>query len=133
MSTYSWRGPFHNSEVNALHAQAFGGRLYSDQEWDWEGMTARHSLGWVVARQDGTLIGFVNVPWDGFIHAWLQDVMVAADASRRGIGRQLVATAKNAAAAAGCEYLHVDFEPDLQEFYLGSCGFEPTTAGLIRL
>ena len=36
-----------------------------------------HSLGWVVAREDGSLVGFVNVLWDGLVHAWIQDTMVA--------------------------------------------------------
>jgi hypothetical protein len=35
--------------------------------------------------------------------------------------------------AAGCEWLHVDFEPELRRFYLDACGFRPTDAGLIRL
>jgi hypothetical protein len=29
--------------------------------------------------------------------------------------------------------LHVDFEPELGPFYWASCGFRPTTAGLIAL
>ena len=35
--------------------------------------------------------------------------------------------------AAGCEWLHVDFESDLEPFYFESCGFRPTPAGLIHL
>jgi hypothetical protein len=35
--------------------------------------------------------------------------------------------------SAGCEWLHVDFEEELGAFYLGSCGFSPTTAGVIAL
>jgi KaiC/GvpD/RAD55 family RecA-like ATPase len=40
----------------------------------------RHSLGWVVAREGAELVGFVNVLWDGLVHAWLQDTMVAVRA-----------------------------------------------------
>ena len=32
-----------------------------------------------------------------------------------------------------CEYLHVDFDDDLSDFYLGACGFTPTNAGLLTL
>jgi hypothetical protein len=35
--------------------------------------------------------------------------------------------------AAGCEWLHVDFEDHLCPFHFGSCGFRPTNAGLIAL
>ncbi|KKD02159.1 acetyltransferase, partial [Streptomyces sp. WM6386] len=35
--------------------------------------------------------------------------------------------------AAGCEWLHVDFEEHLRSFYFEACGFRETTAGLIAL
>jgi hypothetical protein len=53
--------------------------------------------------------------------------------SREGVGTGLVARAREAAKAAGCEYLHVDFEEKLAPFYFGACGFSPTLAGLIAL
>ena len=37
------------------------------------------------------------------------------------------------AAEAGCEWLHVDFDADLEPFYFDACGFRPTKAGLIHL
>lgn len=128
-----WRGPFTNDEVHGLHAEAFETRLYDESEWNWENLTARHSLGWVTASAASALVGFLNVPWDGFGHAWIQDVMVAPAARRRGIGTRLVRTARDEAKAAGCEWLHVDFDDDLKDFYFEACGFEPTNAGLIRL
>jgi hypothetical protein len=36
-------------------------------------------------------------------------------------------------APAGCGWLHVDFEDHLAPFYLESCGFRPTAAGVLRL
>jgi GNAT superfamily N-acetyltransferase len=131
--TYEWRGAFSNAEVNALHAEAFETRLFDDAEWDWERLVAAHSLGWVVARDGGELIGFVNVVWDGLVHAWLQDTMVAPAVGRRGIGTRLVALAREGVRAAGCETLHVDFDDHLRPFYIGACGFTPTNAGLIDL
>ncbi len=128
-----WRSAFTNQEVNALHAEAFTTRVFDESEWNWVEPAHRHSLGWVVAREGGELVGFVNVLWDGLIHAWLQDTMVAAKARGRGIGTQLVARARDGAQAAGCEYLHVDFEEHLRPFYLGACGFAPTSAGLLSL
>jgi GNAT superfamily N-acetyltransferase len=129
----TWRGAFTNEEVNALHAEAFETRVYDAAEWNWEQLVAAHSLGWVTARLDGQLVGFVNVVWDGLVHAWIQDEMVARAARRRGVGRDLVRHAAQGAREAGCEWLHVDFEDDLREFYFGACGFTPTNAGLLRL
>ena len=131
--TYHWRGTFGNDEVNALHAEAFETELFSAEDWDWCEQVAGHSLGWVVAREGDTLVGFVNVPWDGLVHAWIEDTMVAASARRRGIGAELVARAADGARAAGCGWLHVDFEDHLRDFYFAACGFRPTTAGLIEL
>ena len=134
--TYQWRGAFTNAEVNALHAEAFETPVFNESEWDWAGLVHRHSLGWVVAR-DGAdladLAGFVNVLWDGLVHAWLQDVMVATTARGQGIGTGLVRHAQAGARAAGCEYLHVDFEDHLSGFYYDACGFTPAKAGLITL
>jgi GNAT superfamily N-acetyltransferase len=128
-----WRGPVGNAEANALHAEAFGTRVFTADEWNWERLLADHSLGWVTARDGGTLVGLVNVLWDGLVHAWLQDLMVASSHRHRGIGKRLVDMATERAGAAGCEWLHVDFDDDLRPFYFDACGFTPTNAGLKRL
>ena len=129
----AWRGVFANTEVNELHAEAFMTRVFEETEWDWQKLTDRHSLGWVTARDDDRLLGFVNVLWDGLVHAWIQDLMVAGAARRRGIGRALVEASRDGAREAGCEFLHVDFDDHLRHFYVAACGFEPTNAGLIDL
>jgi ribosomal protein S18 acetylase RimI-like enzyme len=127
---YAWRGDFDNGEINVLHAASFAHRVLDD---DWRGQVERHSLGWVTARAGDELVGFVNVPWDGGVHAFILDAIVAAKAGRRGIGTQLVSVATGGARRAGCEWLHVDFEDHLEAFYFGACGFTPTNAGLIPL
>ncbi len=126
----SWRAPFTNREVNELHAEAFDHGVVDD---DWATLVERHSLGWVGARSADDLVGFVNVVWDGAFHAWIQDVMVATSHRRRGIARRMVAVATEQARAAGCEWLHVDFDDDLGSLYIDACGFTPSNAGLIQL
>ncbi|MBW1598391.1 GNAT family N-acetyltransferase [Streptomyces sp. JJ38] len=129
--TYTWRGDFDNAAVNALHAAGFG---HPSQGVDWRDRVHRHSLGWVCARRDGEdLLGFVNVAWDGGAHAFVLDTVVAQGHRRLGIGAGLVAEAARQARAAGCTWLHVDFEEHLTPFYLDACGFRPTAAGLIAL
>ncbi len=127
---FSWRGEFANVEVNALHAEGFDHRVLDE---DWRGQVERHSLGWVCARVDGELLGFVNVPWDGGVHAFIVDTLVAEHARRQGIGLGLIAVAVEQARAAKCEWLHVDFDDDLRAFYFDAAGFVPTNAGLIDL
>jgi ribosomal protein S18 acetylase RimI-like enzyme len=128
---YVWRGRFDNAEVNALHAEAFDHRMLDE---DWSAQVHRHSLGWVCARRDSRLVGFVNVAWDGGVHAFILDVVVSGDARREGIGRGLVGAAVDGTRATGrCEWLHADFEDDLRPFYFDACGFTPTNAGLIAL
>jgi GNAT superfamily N-acetyltransferase len=131
--TSTWRGEVANAELNRLHAQAFDTRVYDDAEWDWEKLLRDHSLGWVTARDDAELVGFVNVLWDGLVHAWIQDTMVAKAARHRGVGTELVGVAVRQAREAGCEWLHVDFDEHLRSFYFDACGFSPTDAGLIAL
>ena len=128
---YEWRGRFDNAEVNALHAEGFDHDILAD---DWRTQVERHSLGWVCARDDaGSLVGFVNVAWDGAGHAFVLDTLVTRRVRRQGVATRLVAVATEQARAAGCEWLHVDFEEHLRGFYLDSCGFTPTGAGLIAL
>jgi len=129
--TYEWRGTFANDEWHVLHAQAFETRVFDD---DWVSLTATHSMGWVVARdEEANLMGFVNVVWDGLVHAWIQDVMVSTSARGRGVATDMVAVVQRHAGAAGLEWLHVDFDDELRGFYFDRCGFTPTNAGLIAL
>jgi hypothetical protein len=44
-----------------------------------------------------------------------------------------VGLARDGAQAAGCEWLHVDFDEQLRSFYIHACGFTPAAAGLIAL
>jgi len=127
--TYAWRGEIADAELVDL-TRAHGG----DAEVGWWDTIRPHSLGWVAARaRDGSLAGFVNVAWDGSDHAFLLDTKTHPSVQRRGVGTELVRLAAARAAAAGCEWLHVDHEPHLDAFYLDACGFRPTSAGLIHL
>ena len=128
--TYEWRGSLDNAELDRLHAEGFG---HPVGRTDWRGRLERHSLGWVCAHEDGRLVGFVNVAWDGDTHAFILDTLVTADCRRLGVGRRLVAVAEREVRAAGCQWLHVDFEDHLRSFYFDACGFTPTNAGLIAL
>jgi len=128
-NSFSWRGDFENTEVNLLHAEAFAHSVLND---DWQAKVKR-GLGWVSARSSYELVGFVNVAWDGGVHAFILDTMVATKVRRFGVGKQLIEVARHHAQEAGCEWLHVDFEDHLEPFYIGACGFRPTKAGLINL
>ncbi len=131
---YTWRGEFTSAEVNALHAEGFGHETFDDAGWDIRAQVDAYSLGWVCARSDaGTLVGWVNVIWDGATHAFVLDTVTSPAYQRQGIGTGLVALVVQQARAAGCEWLHVDFEQHLTGFYFDACGFRPTTAGLIQL
>jgi GNAT superfamily N-acetyltransferase len=87
----------------------------------------------VCARVDASLVGFVNVAWDGGAHAFVLDTIVERDARGNGIGTALVRCAAGGARTAGCDWLHVDFDEELRSFYFDACGFTPTDPGLIAL
>ncbi len=126
-----WRGQFDDRALSELHAAAFGGPV---GDHAWFAQVSGHSLGWVCAR-DGTgrLAGFLNVAWDGGAHAFVLDAIVHPSRQRDGVGTRMVALAIDAARAAGCEWLHVDFAARLAPFYLDACAFTRTSAGLIDL
>lgn len=99
----------------------------------WAQQLDRHGLSWVGAFDGAVLVGFVHLCWDGGRHAFVLDLMVDPVQQRRGIGRRLVTIVVEEAARAGCEWLHVDYEPHLESFYSDACGFRPTAAGLLHL
>ena len=125
------RFPVDDRVVSGLHRRAFNSRADSVQPW--AARLERYSLTWVGAFDRDALVGFVQVCWDGGSHAFLLDTVVDPDHQRHGVGRDLVLAATGEARNAGCEWLHVDFEPHLAGFYLDSCGFHRTDAGLVRL
>ena len=119
--------PLDPDEVNALFAATCG-----QHERRNFGPVLRRSLVYVCAYRGPSLVGFVNVAWDGGAHAFILDTMVHPEWRGRGIGRWLVLMAADEATERGIEWIHVDFEPNLRNFYF-RCGFRPTGAGLLRL
>lgn len=120
-----------DADLSGLHARAFGGGAGDVQPW--ASRLERYSIAWVGAFDGETLVGFVHACWDGGAHAFLLDTAVDPDHQRMGIGLLLVGTLVTEVTRAGCEWLHVDYEPHLAAFYRKACGFTGTEAGLLRL
>lgn len=117
-----------NEQLRSLFADAWPDK---GSDCDYTEVLAR-SLGYVCAYLKEALVGFVYIAWDGGKHAFLLDPTVRTDVRRQGIGSELVRRAVDLARSKGAEWVHVDFEPRLDEFYR-KCGFKATGAGLIRL
>jgi GNAT superfamily N-acetyltransferase len=114
-------------ELDRLFAAAWCG--YEPRDWP---AVLKHSLVYICAYRGRSLIGFVNVAWDGGVHGFILDTTVHPEMRRRGIGSRLVKQVASEARIRNLEWLHVDFEPHLRGFYDG-CGFRPTEAGLLHL
>lgn len=127
---FELRGSFTNNELNRLHSECFEHPLF---DHDWLRQVSNFSLGWVCMRASGNLVGFINVAWDGGKHAFLLDTMITSTLRHKGYATSLVEKAVRHAKDSGCDWLHVDFEPHLRDFYFGACKFRSTDAGLICL
>ncbi len=127
MIDYRVRPPWDNDTLNALYAAAWP----AHDGFDFAPVLSL-ALTYVFAYEGERLVGSVYVAWDGSQHAFLLEPTVHPDYRHRGIGKELVRRAAEESGAAGCEWLHVDYEADLAPFY-AACGFVPTAAGLIRL
>lgn len=92
----------------------------------------QHGLGHVGALEGQVLVGFINIAWDGGVHAFILDTCVHADYQRQGIALRLLQQASALARQRGAQWLHVDFEARLEDF-CRKAGFAPTAAGLMRL
>jgi GNAT superfamily N-acetyltransferase len=116
-----------NEALNTLFADAWPDHTPRDFS-----LVLAHNLGHVCATAGGLLVGFVNIVWDGDMHAFLLDPTVHPDFQRQGIGTCLVGLAVDLVRAKGVEWLHVDYEPRLAGFYT-KCGFRRSEAGLMNL
>jgi GNAT superfamily N-acetyltransferase len=125
--TYHVSPPADNTALNALFAAAWLAHRPADFQ-----PLLDHSLAYVCAHGGDRLVGFVQLAWDGGIHAFLLNTTVHPTWQRRGIGRELVRRAAQVARERGMHWLHVDYEPRLAGFY-GACGFRHTAAGLLSL
>ena len=128
---YRERSVVDDQALSTLHRRSFGSPDTAVAPW--QTRLERWSITWVSAYAGDRLLGLVNVAGDGGVHAFLLDPVVDPRRRHRGIGAELVRRAAVAARAAGCHWLHVDYEPHLADFYLGACGFRPTAAGLLHL
>ena len=124
---YRTSEPVSGPALRALMAEAWPDHARMDPE-----VLERHSAGWVCGYDGDRLIGFVNVAWDGATHFFLLDTTVAPTHQHRGIGTALVHHAVALAKARGGDWLHVDYEPHLTDFY-AAAGFTPTPAALLQL
>jgi GNAT superfamily N-acetyltransferase len=115
------------SQLDSLFAEAWG----NGSARGYDRVLAR-SLCYFGAFRDSELVGFVNVGWDGGAHAFILDTIVRGSVRRRGIGLELVRRAITAARDAGVEWIHVDYEPHLDDFY-GMAGLRPTKARMLHL
>ena len=113
-----------NEELNQLSLAC-----WPDHDWSDFGPVLARGLAYVRAYEGERLVGYVNLAWDGGIHAFVLDTTVRPSPRRRGIGRRLVEHAVQAARERGIVWIHVDFEPHLARFY-EQCGFRSTLAGL---
>jgi GNAT superfamily N-acetyltransferase len=125
--TYRVNPSLANDELNALFGVAWPEHTWRDFQ-----PVLNRSLAFVCAYHNGSLIGFVNLAWDGGYHAFILDTTVHPEHRRRGIGRELIERAVAEAEGRGVEWVHVDYEPHLRGFH-ERCGFACTEAGLMRL
>lgn len=116
-----------NDELNGLWRAAWN----AHEERDFSAILSR-SLAHIAAFSSDRLVGFVNVAWDGGIHAFILDTCVMPTMRRQGIATRLVEKATEVARDRGAEWLHVDFEQEYAALYR-KCGFRPTEAGIIKL
>ena len=125
--TYLINPTLENTALNELFSSAWGKPCNVDFTPE-----LKAALCYIAAFDGSRLIGFVKLISDAGAHAFLLDPSVHTDYKRRGIGQELVARAVAFAKEHGSEWVHVDFEDDLESFYQ-KCGFRPTKAGLIQL
>ena len=75
------------------------------------------SLTVVTARQDGRLIGLARLVGDGLTVVYLQDILIAPDYQRHGVGRELFQRVFAPFSDVRQKVLITDDEPSQRAFY----------------
>lgn len=87
----------------------------------------------IVAEASGDVVGFATIlRHEGAAQAELEDLFVAPEAWRRGIGKLLLAEAERRAIASGARSVHVVAGERARQFYEAS-GYEVTGAVMTTL
>ena len=115
-----------NDKLNELFSESW--KKYTPRSFEY----LNKSLLYICCYEENDLIGFVNIISDGYLHAFLLDVTVSPKYRRKGIGTLLVKRAIEECKEIGIEWIHVDFEERLGEFY-HNCRFKNTNAGIMNL
>jgi GNAT superfamily N-acetyltransferase len=102
-------------ELVALYT-AVGWTIYADDPATLE-QAITGSTFVVTARRAGTLIGLARAISDDATICYLQDILVAPDAQRTGIGRRLATAVLNRYATVRQKVLLTDDEPGQRAFY----------------
>lgn len=76
---YTVCAPISNEELDRLLQTAWRERAFLGYA-----PIHAHSLGWVCAHRGDQFVGFVNIAWDGGVHAFLLDSTVHPDHQRQG-------------------------------------------------
>jgi hypothetical protein len=99
--TLSREPPLRSEEVNDLFAVTLGLSRAAAL-----GAILKRSLVYICAYLGSSLLGFVNVAWDGGTHAFLLNTTGHPDLLQRGIGRRLVLLAADEARECSIQWLH---------------------------
>ena len=86
----------------------------------------------IVAEAWGDVVGFATILHEGVAQAELEDLFVAPEAWRKGIGKLLLAEAERRAIASGARSVHVVAGERARPFYEAS-GYEVTGAVMTTL
>lgn len=127
MIRYEINPPVSSAELNQLFAASWSNHESTDFD-----KLLEHASIYICAYQDSELIGFAKLISDGGVHGFLLDPTVAPRSRRQGHAKEMIKRIMAEAKSRGLEWIHVDYEPHLRDFYT-ACGFSPTEAGLQRL
>lgn len=125
---YRTRPALTNEDLNGLFGRAYNKTMSVDFQ-----RILNQSLTWVAGYDEHGLRAWINVAWDGFVHAFLVD-RTAADDSDGAIRSELVRVAIEAIRRDHPTVLkiHTDCRSD-ETLWLGGLGLQELPGGIVVL
>jgi [ribosomal protein S18]-alanine N-acetyltransferase len=95
----------------ALEAELFGGDAWAETMF-WSELAEHDTRRYVVAEEDGRVVGYAGLCVYAPLEAYVQTIGVASSAQRRGIGRMLLVDLLAEAERRGCARVDLEVRAD---------------------
>ena len=120
-----------NDKIEACEVPVLRKKVgWGSRERDYPALLERCDFHASIRSTTGELIGFGYICGMGLEHGYMEDIMIAPEYQRQGLGTMLVKRLLKEARQRGLLIVSVNLDPENEHFYR-NCGFEIGLSGTV--